>query len=67
MSEEVVLFLVDNFKNYKIFQCMFELKNKLVVILVSGVFMDDEKFLFVLYGFLSFDNCVLLVVEEIIK
>lgn len=66
-SEEVALFMVDNPKDHKIFQRLSELKNKLVALLASGAFTDDEKFLPALYGSSSFDNRVSSAAEEVIK
>ncbi|KAH8173631.1 proteasome stabiliser domain-containing protein [Sarocladium implicatum] len=66
-SSELALFSVENPKNLKIFQRMSELKNKLVALLASGAFTDDEKFLPALYGSSSFDGRVSSSAEEIIK
>ncbi|KAK0391507.1 hypothetical protein NLU13_1007 [Sarocladium strictum] len=66
-GEELALFFVDNPKNHKIYQRLSELKTKLVALLASGAFTDDEKFLPALYGSSSFDNRVSSAAEEIIK
>ncbi|CAM1511873.1 Fc.00g093860.m01.CDS01 [Cosmosporella sp. VM-42] len=66
-SQELQIVSVENPGPQKIFQRMSELKVKLVTILASGAFTDEEKFLPALYGASSFDNRVASASEEILK
>lgn len=66
-SDEIALFSVDDPKKLKIYQRLSELKTKLVALLASGAFTDDEKFLPALYGSSSFDGRVASTAEEVIK
>lgn len=66
-KRELDLFAVENPGSHKIYQRLSELKAKLVSLLASGAFTDDEKFLPALYAASSFDNRVASTAEEIIK
>ena len=61
------LFSVENPRSQKIFERVSELKAKLVTLLASGAFTDEEKFLPALFAASSFDNRVASTAEEIIK
>ena len=66
-ERELNLFSVENSGSQKIFQRMSELKTKLVAVLASGAFTDEEKFLPALYATSSFDNRIASSAEEIVK
>ncbi|KAI6777891.1 Proteasome component-like protein [Emericellopsis cladophorae] len=61
------LFAVQNWSSLKIYQRLSELKAKLVALLASGAFTDEEKFFPALLAASSFDNRVASAAEEIIK
>ncbi|KAK7427029.1 proteasome component M29 [Neonectria magnoliae] len=65
--EDLAILSVENPESQKIFQRMSELKVKLVVLLASGAFTDEEKFLPAVYAASSFDNRVASSAEEILK
>ncbi|KAF4456958.1 Proteasome-associated ECM29 like [Fusarium albosuccineum] len=54
-------------ESQKIFQRLSEVKLKLVALLASGAFTDEEKFLPAIYAASSFDNRVASGAEEILK
>ncbi|KAI5463638.1 proteasome stabiliser-domain-containing protein [Mariannaea sp. PMI_226] len=66
-KEEVDIFAVENYRSHKFFQRISELKAKLVALLASGAFTDEEKFLPAVYAASSFDNRVASSAEEILK
>ncbi|KAF7560684.1 hypothetical protein G7046_g3444 [Stylonectria norvegica] len=66
-QEELNVLSVEAPESQKIFQRMSEVKVKLVTLLASGAFTDEEKFLPALYGASSFDSRVASTAEEIIK
>lgn len=65
--EEIELVMVDDHEPLKVFQRMTELKRKLVELLASGAFTDEEKFLPALYATTSLDTRVSSTAEEILK
>lgn len=65
--QDIELFSVDAPDQQKIYQRISELKAKLVTLLASGAFTDEEKFLPALYAASSFDTRVASTAEEIIK
>jgi proteasome component ECM29 len=66
-SEELGLFRTEDPAAQTVFKRMSELKAKLVALLASGAFLDDEKFFPALYAASSFDNRVASAGEEIVK
>lgn len=64
---ELALFSVDKPESEKVFKRMSELKLKLVTLLASGAFTDEEKLLPALYAASSFDGRVASAAEEIVK
>ncbi|KAM5347818.1 hypothetical protein ACJ41O_007642 [Fusarium nematophilum] len=66
-KSELESLAVENPESQKIFQRLAELKLKLVALLTSGAFTDEEKFLPALYAASSFDNRVASAAEEILK
>lgn len=66
-QSELNLMSVESSESAKIFQRMSELKAKLVTLLSSAAFTDEEKFLPALYAASSFDNRVASTAEEILK
>lgn len=66
-QHDLCLFSVENAGSQKIFERVSELKAKLVTLLASGAFTDEEKFLPALFAASSFDNRVASTAEEIIK
>ncbi|PNY25870.1 Proteasome component ECM29, partial [Tolypocladium capitatum] len=64
---ELALFSMENPDTEKIFKRLSELKAKLVTLLASGAFTDEEKFLPAVFAASSFDTRVSSTAEEIIK
>ncbi|RBR16314.1 hypothetical protein FVER53590_05908 [Fusarium verticillioides] len=58
---------VESPESQKVFERMSELKLKLVSLLASGAFTDEEKFLPALYASSSFDNRLVSAAEEVLK
>ncbi|KAF4439467.1 hypothetical protein F53441_12574 [Fusarium austroafricanum] len=58
---------VESPESQKVLQRMSELKLKLVALLASGAFTDEEKFLPALYAASSFDNRLVSAAEEVLK
>ncbi|KAI9158123.1 Proteasome component ECM29 [Paramyrothecium foliicola] len=66
-QDELALFSIENPESQTVFRRMSELKTKLVALLASGAFLDDEKFFPALYAASSFDNRVASSAEEVVK
>ncbi|KHN98933.1 proteasome component ECM29 [Metarhizium album ARSEF 1941] len=64
---ELSLFPAESPENEKIFKRTTELKSKLVTLLASGAFKDEERFLPALFAAAGPDNRVASTAEEIIK
>ncbi|RBQ96419.1 hypothetical protein FVER53263_05908 [Fusarium verticillioides] len=58
---------VESPESQKVFERMSELKLKLISLLASGAFTDEEKFLPALYASSSFDNRLVSAAEEVLK
>jgi proteasome component ECM29 len=67
VERELEIFRVENAGSLKIFARLSELKAKLVALLASGAFTDQEKFLPTLFAASSFDNRVASAAEEVLK
>lgn len=65
--QEVALFPADSGETVKILQRLTELKTKLVTLLASGAFTDEERFLPALFAASGPDKRVASTAEEIIK
>ena len=66
-ADELALFPTENPDTEKLFKRISELKAKVVTLLASAAFTDDEKFLPALLAAGSFDGRVASTAEEIIK
>ncbi|KAF4333219.1 proteasome-associated ECM29 like [Fusarium beomiforme] len=66
-KSELESLAVESPESQKVFQRMSELKLKLVALLASGAFTDEEKFLPALYAASSFDNRLVSAAEEVLK
>ncbi|KAG5999780.1 hypothetical protein E4U54_001676 [Claviceps lovelessii] len=64
---EIGLFPAESPDNDKIFRRITELKSKIITLLASGAFTDEERFLPALFAASGFDNRVASTAEEIIK
>ncbi|KAG6007310.1 hypothetical protein E4U21_006121 [Claviceps maximensis] len=64
---EISLFSAESPENDKIFRRITELKSKIITLLASGAFTDEERFLPALFAASGFDNRVASTAEEIIK
>ncbi|EKJ71508.1 hypothetical protein FPSE_08321 [Fusarium pseudograminearum CS3096] len=66
-KSELESLAVESPESQKVFERMAELKLKLVALLASGAFTDEEKFLPALYAASSFDNRLVSAAEEVLK
>lgn len=66
-ADELSLFPTDNPDTEKVFKRISELKAKVMTLLASAAFIDEEKFLPALYAAGNFDGRVSSTAEEIIK
>ncbi|KAI3574993.1 proteasome stabiliser-domain-containing protein [Fusarium oxysporum f. sp. albedinis] len=66
-KSELESLAVESPESQKVFERMSELKLKLVALLASGAFTDEEKFLPALYAASSFDNRLVSAAEEVLK
>ncbi|KAK2612789.1 proteasome component M29 [Conoideocrella luteorostrata] len=64
---ELGLFPLESPENDRIFKRITELKMKVITLLASGAFTDEERFLPALFAASGFDNRVASTAEEIIK
>ncbi|KAG6040514.1 hypothetical protein E4U41_000335 [Claviceps citrina] len=64
---EIGLFPAESPENDKIFRRITELKSKIITLLASGAFTDEERFLPALFAASGLDNRVASTAEEIIK
>ncbi|KAJ4269798.1 proteasome component M29 [Fusarium torreyae] len=66
-KSELESLAVESPESQKVFERISELKLKLVALLASGAFTDEEKFLPALYAASSFDNRLVSAAEEVLK
>ncbi|KAF5018675.1 hypothetical protein F66182_9350 [Fusarium sp. NRRL 66182] len=66
-KSELESLAVESPESQKVFERLSELKLKLVALLASGAFTDEEKFLPALYAASSFDNRLVSAAEEVLK
>ncbi|KAM0294573.1 hypothetical protein ACHAO9_001007 [Fusarium lateritium] len=66
-KSELESLAVESPESQKVFERLAELKLKLVALLASGAFTDEEKFLPALYAASSFDNRLVSAAEEVLK